>query len=729
MSRRIAEAHRIAATRGLTVRAPVAAISLASLLVGAALLAGPGSLAGAASMVGPASLANPATLAGQERAMTIVELIDMPSLGDPQISPDGSEALYVRTDSDWEANGTTSHIWRVGLDGSGAVRMTNGEGGESNPRWSPDGSRIAFIADRHDTEHRQVYVMPADGGEAEAVSEHPTPVSAVEWPASGEWIYFVAVDEKSEAEKAREAVNDNVFRYEEDRRPSGLWRVRSSGGEAERVTETGMMVRGYSVSRDGQMVLAQLAPTALFDDMLNSELWTMAPDGSGARQITTNHVGEGGASLSPDNRHALFVANTNDQLDDFYYNQRLFVVSTDGGSGPVSVVPGGSFDVNGAVWSADGESIFFRANTGVRQQLYSVPADASDASRATPVTSGDHSVEGWAYDPGSDTHLFSINNPRNAGDLWAIERQGPPRQVTRVLDYLSEEFRLPRVEAVQYPGEDGTEVEGLLFYPLDFEEGVRYPLVVQTHGGPPSSDKFRFSRSSNYEAVLAARGWFVFKPNYRGSTGYGDGFLRNMIGNYFDQAHKDVMAGVDYLVERGLVDGNRMAKMGWSAGGHMTNKIITYTDRFKAASSGAGAVNWMSMYAQSDVRIYRTPWFGGTPWSEDAPIEQFMADSPLFDLHKVVTPTIVLVGENDERVPMAQSVELYQGLKHNGVPTHLYVAPEQGHGWRELQQRLFKANVELDWFYRWVLGETYEWEESPVHPDKSKAVATTTAGG
>jgi dipeptidyl aminopeptidase/acylaminoacyl peptidase len=670
-----------------------------------------------------------ATLSAQQRAMTIVDLIDVPGLGDPQVSPDGSQVLFVRTDAAWDTNGTVSHIWRVGLDGSNLVQMTNGEGGESSPRWSPDGSRLAFVADRHDTERNQIYVMPTTGGEAQALTDHPTPVGGIQWSPVGDWIYFVAVDEKSEAEKAREEVNDNVYRYEEDQRPSGLWRVSGEGGEAERVTPEGTMVREYSLSRDGTMLLVQLAPSPLYDDMPNSELWMMTADGSGARQLTDNDVGESGALLSPDHAYALFVANTNDDLDGFYYNQRLFVVPTDGGT-PVSVVPGGQFDVNGAVWSDDGESIFFRANVGARQQIFAVPAEGTDPTAATSVTDGDHAVWAWDYHAGTDTHVFSINSPTNAGDLWALSGDGRsrgPRQVTHVFDYLAENFLLPRVEALQFAGEDGVEVEGLLYYPIGYQEGRRYPLVVQTHGGPASSDKFGFPRSHNYESVLAARGWFVFKPNYRGSTGYGDAFLRNMVGHYFDQAHKDVMAGVDYLVERGLVDEDRMAKMGWSAGGHMTNKIITYTDRFKAASSGAGAVNWMSMYAQSDVRIYRTPWFGGTPWSEDAPVEQYMADSPLFDLHKVTTPTIVLVGENDNRVPMPQSVELYQGLKHNGVPTHLYVAPEQGHGWRELQQRLFKANVELDWYYRWVLGEEYDWEKSPVHPEEEGAV-TTAAG-
>ncbi len=665
-------------------------------------------------------------LTAQQRAMTIVDLINMPGLGDPQISPDGSQLLFVQTDPDWDANSTMSHIRRVNLDGTGSVQLTNGEGGESNPRWSPDGSHVAFVANRHDTEHEQVYLMPTDGGEAGVLTQHPTPVGAIEWSRDGEWVYFVAVDEKTDFEKAREAVNDNVFRYEEDQRPNGLWRASVESGEAERVTESGTMVRGYSLSRDGTVLLVQLAPTPLYDDMLNSELWVMGVDGSGASQITDNHVGENNATLSPDNRLAVFVANTNDELNDFYYNQRLFVVPVAGGD-PVSVVPHGDFDVNAAAWSADGGSIYFRANTGVRQQIYTVPADATDAGAAVALTEGDHAIGAWVFDEASETHVFSINSPTNAGDFWALAQDGgSPSQVTHVFDYLAQMFHLPKIEAVQYAGEDGVEVEGLLYYPIDYREGTRYPLVVQTHGGPPSSDKFSFPRSSNYESVLTARGWFVFKPNYRGSTGYGDEFLRNMIGHYFDQAHKDVMAGVDHIIERGLVDGDRMAKMGWSAGGHMTNKIITHTDRFKAAASGAGAINWLSMYAQSDVRIYRTPWFGGTPWTEDAPVDQYLADSPLFDLHKVTTPTIVLVGENDNRVPMAQSVELFQGLKANGVPTHLYVAPKQGHGWRELQQRLYKGNVELDWFYQWVLGEEYDWEQSPVHPDKKETV--TTAG-
>jgi dipeptidyl aminopeptidase/acylaminoacyl peptidase len=658
--------------------------------------------------------------AAQQRPMTIVDLLNLPSLREPRLSPDGTQILYVRSDADWEKNGTTSHIWRVNSDGTGSVQLTNGEDGESSPRWSPDGTQIAFIAERHEADGREVYLLPNSGGEARVLTSHATSVSDIGWSPDGVWIYFVAEDDTTAEERAREKVKDNVFAFDENWHYRHIWRVSVETGDEERITEGDFTVRGYRLSRDGSLLAHHRAPTPLLDDGQNGEVWLIGVDGNNAEQLTTNGIGEGGAELSPDNSQLLFVANSNEDFE-FYYNDKLFLMPASGGT-PEVVIPEATYEINGATWSGDGRSIYFVANTGVRMELFEVEVASG---RVTQITEGDHSVSGFNYKPSAGGWVVTISEPANAGDIWIMdERSREPQRVTHVFDYLAEDFRLPRVEAVRWQGEDGVEVEGLLFYPLDYQEGTRYPLVVQTHGGPASSDRFSFEGSSDYVQVLAARGWMVFKPNYRGSTGYGDEFLRDMVGNYFNQAHKDVMTGVDYLIDRGLVDGDRMAKMGWSGGGHMTNKIITYTDRFRAASSGAGAINWISMYGQSDTRIYRTPWFGGTPWQENAPIDQYWQDSPLREIAKVTTPTIVLVGQNDARVPMPQSVELYRALKSNGVPTHLYVAPEQGHGWRELQQRLFKANVELDWFERWALDREYEWEKSPVHPKDEAATGT-----
>ena len=369
------------------------------------------------------------------------------------------------------------------------------------------------------------------------------------------------------------------------------------------------------------------------------------------------------------------------------------------------------YEMREAAWSKDGHSIYFVANMGLHDEVFSL-----DASGGTPrqLTDGVHTVRGWSYEETADRHVFLLDTPASPGEVWVMPAAGgAPVQVTHVFDSIVSGFRLPRQEKVAWKGKDGVTVEGLVYYPLDHDPAKRYPLVVQTHGGPASSDQYSFGSWGSYVQVLTARGYAVLKPNYRGSTGYGDSFLRDMVGGYFRNAHLDVMAGVDSLIRSGLADPERLVKMGWSAGGHMTNKIVTFTDRFKAASSGAGAANWISMYGQSDVRSYRTPWFGGTPWQARAPVDVYWEQSPLKYVANVKTPTLFLVGEKDPRVPLPQSVEMHRALKANGVPTKLYVAPREPHGWRELRHQLFKVNVELDWFETHAMQRAYTWEKAP----------------
>ena len=673
--------------------------------------------------VRPAALPGQAP-AGAPRPMTLVDMIEVPSLGDPRLSPDGRAILYVRADADWEANRTVGHIWRVDADGSDALQLTNGEGGESSPRWSPAGATVAFLAERGDDDADQLWLIATAGGEARRLTDHPTGVDDIQWTPDGRWIYFLATDEKSAEEKRKDELKDDVFAFDEDYRQRHLWRVEVATGEAERMTEGEFSVVEYALSRDGTRVALERAPTPLLDDLRRREAYVMAAEpGAAMTRLTENDVPEGALALSPDNRTVLFLADSNERLES-YYNDNLFLVDAAGGSAPRMLVADLPHEINGAHWSADGDAIYIRANTGVRQEIFRV--DVRD-DEARQLTRGDHVVGAWSYHPGTDRHVMTLSDPHDPGEVWTMDGRGRLRQVTRLYDDLATRFRLPAWEVVRWAGADGVEVEGILYYPLDYEEGRRYPLVVQTHGGPAASDKLSWESAWDYVQKLTAMGWVVLKPNYRGSTGYGDAFLRDMVPGYFNQAHLDVMAGVDHLIARGIADGDRMAKMGWSAGGHMTNKIITHTDRFKAAASGAGAANWVSMYAQSDVRFYRTPWFGGSPWQRDAPIDMYWSHSPLRDAAAVTTPTLFLVGQNDNRVPMPQSVEMFRALKSNGVPTHLYVAPREGHGWRELRHRLFKANVELDWFERWVRDRDYPWEHAPTDDDDDDDDAADTA--
>ncbi len=657
--------------------------------------------------------------AGQTpRAMTIVDLINLPNVSDPQLSPDGRQLLWVQSESDWARNRRVTHIWRIDRDGTGALQLTRGERGESEPRWSPDGATIAFVARRGDDEVDQIYLIPNTGGEGRRLTRHETGVRSPAWSPDGRFIYFLAPDPKTPDENAREQAKDDVYAFDENFKQEHLWKVEVATGAETRITSGDFSVTSYRLSRDGSRIAHHRAPNPLIGFSDRSEVWVMDADGGNALQLTRNSVPESGATLSPDNTRVLFRAQANERFET-YYNANIFVVPAGGGPARDLTAAIG-YEVEAADWSKDGRTIFFVANMGVHSELFEMPA-AGGAPRQ--LTDGRHTIRQWSYAPGPDRHVFAIDDPTNAGDLWTLAPGGVPERVTHVFDYLARDFRLPRQERVTWKGADGVTVEGLVFYPLDYREGQRYPLVVQTHGGPQASDKFSFGRWNNYVQVLTAMGYAVLQPNYRGSTGYGDEFLRDMVGHYFKNAHLDVMAGVDHLIAIGLADPDRLAKMGWSGGGHMTNKIITFTNRFKAAASGAGAANWISMYAQSDTRTYRTPWFGGTPWQKDAPIDVYWEHSPLKYVANVTTPTIFLVGEEDVRVPMAQSVEMYRALASNGVPTHLYVAPREPHGWQELRHELFKVNVELDWFEKWVTKRPYTWEKAPE--EKQERAKTT----
>jgi dipeptidyl aminopeptidase/acylaminoacyl peptidase len=647
-------------------------------------------------------------LAQTPRAMTLIDLINIPAVMNPQLSPDGRQILFAESTPDWTADKRISHIWRINGDGSGLQKMTNGAEGETDARWSPDARTIAFVAKRGAADAvAQIFLLSASGGEALELTHHATAVSNIAWSRDGQSIYFIAADPKSDEQKAREKAKDDVFAYDENYQQQHLWSIAVADKKEHRITQGDFTVTDYKLSRDGAKIAFHRAPTPLLGDRDQGEVWIMDAAGANARQITHNQVAESDAELSPDNSEILFVAGANEKFDT-YYNNKIFVASASGGPARL-LMADLPYEVQNAAWSKDGKSIFFLANMGVHSELFRYDLNG----KPKQLTGGKHAIAGWSLSDSANQHVFTAAEMSSPGEVWTLsEAAAAPRRVTSVYAYLTREFRLPREERVEWKGADGTTVEGLLYYPLDYVAGKRYPLVVQTHGGPQASDKYGLGGSQNYVPVLAAKGYAVLKPNYRGSTGYGDAFLRDMVGHYFQNAHLDVMTGVDSLIAKGIADPDRLVKMGWSGGGHMTNKIITFTDRFKAAASGAGAADWVSMYAQSDIRSYRTPWFGGTPWQKNAPISTYWDNSPLKDVWKVKTPTIFLVGQNDPRVPEPQSIEMYRGLKSNGVPTHLYVAPREPHGWTELRHVLFKMNVELAWFEKYATQRPYTWEKA-----------------
>lgn len=662
-------------------------------------------------MASPApSSAQNAPAAPAPRAMTAVDLIEIPRIGDSQLSPDGRQILFVRSEADWKLNRRVSHIHRIDADGSGLRQMTTGSEGESSPRWAPDGRRLAFVARRAGAEGAQIHVMANEGGEARRLTNHPIGVSQIQWAPDGSAVFFLASDPKTAEEKASEEAKDDMYALDESYKQTHLWRVDVESGKTSRVTGGDFSITAFNISRDGRRIAAQRGPSPLFGDSENGEVYVMDIDGTNAVRITTNGVDEFFPTISPKGDLVLFTTGVNERFEPYYAN-RAFVAPVGGGAARV-LAPTFPHAIDRAQWLKGGQEVLLSVNLGVRRELFVLDVATG---RTRQVTDGPHALLAGGLVPELGRIALVVDEPMNPGEIWIASLEAPStfRQVSHLSERYARDFKLGRQERIEWKGADGVTVEGLLHYPVDHVAGTRYPLVVQTHGGPRSSDMFAFGEWQSYVKVLTGLGYAVLQPNYRGSTGYGDAFLRDMVGSYFKNSHLDVMTGVDKVIAMGLADPERLAKMGWSAGGHMTNKVITFTDRFKAASSGAGASNWISMFGQSDTRAYRIPWFGGTPWGKNAPMAAYWDHSPIKDVANVKTPTLFIVGERDVRVPPPQSMEMHRALKSNGVPTKMYLAPREPHTFEELRHQLFKINVEIEWFEKYVMGRTYTKEAAP----------------
>ncbi|HEY1909327.1 MAG TPA: S9 family peptidase [Vicinamibacterales bacterium] len=648
------------------------------------------------------------------RPMTLVDLAELPRLLAPQLSPDGRTLAYFLSAPDWKAGRPVFHLWRKAVEGGVAKQLTFSEGGDipapNTLRWSPDGRTLLFLREG------QVWLLAADGGEPRTLTHHATGVSAPSWTVDGAAVYFIASDPRTPEERERDRVNGEVYAFDEDTRPRQLWKVTVATGAEAKITTGDTSVLEYRVSTDGTRIALQRAPSTALEDIYRGEAWVMDADGGRAHAVTSNAVDERSLALSPDNSQLLFLADANARLEP-YYNTRLFVVPAGGGV-PQLLLPDFQYAIDDALWAADG-AIVAVVNMGVHAEIFRIDPRSRTA---TQLTDGEHFIPaiggGWQVVPEAGKILVQLDEATRFGDVWTLPMTGAPAapvRITTVFDTMARDVALPRQERFAWKGTDGVPLEGVLFYPIDYQPGTRYPLVVQMHGGPTDSDKFGAGTGllQNFFPVLAAKGYLVLRPNYRGSSGYSDEFYRDLVGHYFEHMQGDIMTGVDELIRKGIADPDRMVLMGWSAGGHLANKLITMTNRFKAASSGAGVADWISMYGQSDMRASRDVWFGGSPWQKNAPIDVFWNQSPLKDVANATTPTLFFVGENDPRVPLPQSIEMYRALAANHVPTHLYIAPREGHQWGELRHLIYKANVELEWFERYARGRAYVWEEAP----------------
>ncbi|NQY98495.1 MAG: S9 family peptidase [Henriciella sp.] len=656
-----------------------------------------------ANLAGPRASADP-------RPMSPVDMIEMPRLSLGELSPDGRYFAYLRSETQWRENRIVNRL-RVIDRTTGApldIDLHHDEA-ESDSRvwWHPDSSGFVYLKKPEGEKKQQAFFYHLERGEARQLTNHGETVLDVFWLPNGAGFYFTTAQRQS-TENGRllnqgwliPPFESNAFRE--------VWFFDLASQLAEPVVSGGFSVRQVSVSRDGQSLVYSRLPDHRFDSTYRGDVFVLNRETGETVRWTGNNYSETLPQLSPDGKSLAYIATVN-QEGEAFYEPKVFL-KTDSGT-VQRLLPRSAMEAIGFAWDQDGTGLFILGNTGLRANLFHYTLSTGELRQ---LTRGDQSIAFWAYDARADTHTLRIETAQSPGEFHLMRdpAEGLEPLTAEYADW-PETFLLPRQEQVTWRGRWGARIEGLLVYPIGYERGQRYPLVTITHGGPQSSARFGTWFTTNYLPVLAGQGYMVLLPNHRGGTGYGDSFMRDMAGRYFRNSHHDVMDGIDAMIDRGLADPDALIKMGWSAGGHMVNKLITHTDRFKVASSGAGASDWLSMHGESDSRHPRQFIFGGTPWQREAPRREYTRDSPLRDAWKVSTPTLFFVGENDTRVPPTQSILMHRAVLATGTPSALYQAEDEPHNFRKPANQLFKINTELDWYAAFALRQRFE----PVLPE------------
>ncbi|MGH9385775.1 MAG: S9 family peptidase [Vicinamibacterales bacterium] len=709
---------------------------------------------------------------GAVRPMTFLDMQHMRQVASPAPSPDGKWLLYTLSTPDWKEARRYTDVYLVstqqGVSSTRQMTFTKDKN-ETSPRWARDGSFFVFLSNREAPENassrNQLYRMRPDGGEAqrltdtkegvsdfafsrdgrwlayrtgksgeeqlyglptteidtataEALTKHPTGVRMWEFAPDSKRIYFVTPDRIDEDEKLRREQKFTVNIRNPETPVSSLWALELDARNTKRLTEGGTYsADDFTISMDSKWVgFRGLSPDrykrGITQENLYSDLYLLEIATGNIERLTTNtEVGEGSLSFSPDSKWIAFSAP--DNLEQYSMsNTRAYVRAVADRGQPFRRL-GTSFDgaVSVGFWSADAGTLYF--NEGIKATNQIVALDVA-RNTARPLTEEQASVSVQrdeetgvllvSYADGTTPPtLFTIDTIANASTRSTWRQLTDPNPQVRG-------FALGQQEEITWKSKDGTTVGGVLVKPVGYRQGQRYPLIVAIHGGPASADVLGFNGGYGSQ-VYAGAGYAVLRPNYRGSTNYGNKLRTDIVGNYMAPGFDDIMAGVDYLIAQGIADPDRMGALGWSAGGHWSNWILTHTDRFKAISTGAGTSNWISMYAQSDVQRNRQFYLGNKLPYDD--FDAYWNQSPLKYIKNAKTPTMIHVVEGDPRVPSPQSVELHMALKQLGVPTELYMYPGNTHGIPDPRNQLVKSVSEMAWMDYYVrgLGKKFAWRD------------------
>jgi dipeptidyl aminopeptidase/acylaminoacyl peptidase len=626
----------------------------------------------------------------QPRRMELDDLGRIVRISDPQFAPDGKSIVVVMSRANYDENRYDADLVIVDVASGSQRTLTQDRRGVGQPRFSPSGDRLAFLSSVvpavGQPARAQIFVMPMGGGDTRRITNAPKGVQHFAWSPDGRTIAYATEDEaekKTGPERFNdsfEVENDDIF-IQAQRLSTHVWSVPADGGESRRLTSgswslpisypPGSPASPLSWTPDGRSIALVRLATPHSGDSDRATIQVLDVTSGQMRGLTGAQRLEGQPTFSPDGSQ---VAYWQPRDGDTGNVNEIYVAPTAGGPGRSLTR---ALDRNAArsVWMPDGKSLLVGANDTTRVALWvqplAGPARKLDLGTASPASSfwvdvavgRDGAIAFTATDPARPAELYYMTSPAVA-----------PKRLTNV-NADTAGLSLGKTEVITWKSDNFTH-NGTLTYPPDFSPGRKYPLVLIIHGGPRAASLETFATNAQ---IMAAKGWVVFQPNYRGSDQIGSDYQRAIVNDAGAGPGRDVMAGVEAVKQRGFVDTSKIAVSGWSYGGYMTTWLLGNYGGWRVAVAGAAVTDWMDQYNYGDANVRRGAAFGGSPWTDSKRMQAYMDQSPIAYVSKIRTPTLVMTNTQDYRVPPTQSFRLYHALKDNGVPTKFIAYPIYGH--------------------------------------------------
>lgn len=661
------------------------------------------------------------TMAYAQRVPTFEDVISLRSPSSVTLSGDGLNTAFTVQTTDWKDNYFDTEIW-LSKNKQTPFQLTNTPKGIStNPSFSPDGQWLAFLSNRGNK--TQIHVINLNGGEAKAVTSEEENITNFNWHPSGKKFVFIKPEKESAEKKEIEKRYGGFEIDDKDYTLSHLWQIdfkpelqdpsaypcyttidslKAEAGCIEfpksmRLTEGKFTVTKFVVSPDGKKIAFSHQPNPDIISLLKSDVSLYNFSDEKTIPLVNNTSIDQLQDWSPDSKELLYTTNLTDTLSNFYINPKLFIIEIESKKTRQLAASLDEF-VEKLTWVKSG--IYAPVWHRTKRPIYKID----------PST-GNH-IE-WLISPEQISDLsFSKDGDqvavigRNGDELTEIFKTPTDKILVEKLSDFSAQIRdwkVAQSEVISWKSKDGETIEGVLHKPKDYDPNKKYPLLVVIHGGPTAIDTPSPIPGGVYPVVQwLDKGALVLRVNYRGSAGYGERFRSLNVKNLGIGDAWDVLSGVEYLDKKGMIDKTKMGSMGWSQGGYISAFLTTNTDIFKAISVGAGISNWMTYYVNTDIHAFTRQYLKATPWSDEL---IYKKTSPMTNINKAKTPTLIQHGEFDKRVPIASAYELLQGLRDKGVPSELIIYKGFGHGITKPKERLAANWHNWQWFNKYIWNE------------------------